>query len=291
MQKAQDARERLEVRQRLHRLTQNMSRETNPEALIAGLTEANRGLSNITTIRELLADGAAMRTITEQAVLVAAEMDNVEDGVAHDTFIKGLIDIHHRTQAGGVSFASIGRAAQGLWLTAPPVRPLFGSLAAMEGPARVRNASQKRKREVGLVAVQPKTEGVEEEGDVREERQAEILKTLKSQKQAPFWQLVFDPTSFSNTLENMLDHSFLVKDGKASLNTKQNIVMTEITEDPALIKTIPASERKQAIFKIDYGIFNKLKGVIHESALAPPPSRRTDHSSIKQSKTQSQTEE
>jgi hypothetical protein len=116
--------------------------------------------------------------------------------------------------------------------------------------------------------------------DTDKDRESEATKRVKQIEQVleecgkmNFWQFILDPESFSRSVENIFHFSFLIKDGRASLQTENDCPVTQ-TEDPPEESDYATGKamKKQTILKFDMQLWETVKNVYRiDKAMIPPP--------------------
>ena len=101
----------------------------------------------------------------------------------------------------------------------------------------------------------------------------EVKQILKKVERINFFDLVIDPDSYSQTIENIFHFSFLIKEGHASMQVDDD---GDVVADFALPASTEGnsiqSDRKQCVFTIDYSTWQhlvKLRQLSGKKALIP----------------------
>eukprot|EP00211_Chloroparvula_japonica_P007481 CAMPEP_0119159124 /NCGR_PEP_ID=MMETSP1310-20130426/53606_1 /TAXON_ID=464262 /ORGANISM="Genus nov. species nov., Strain RCC2339" /LENGTH=339 /DNA_ID=CAMNT_0007151753 /DNA_START=57 /DNA_END=1076 /DNA_ORIENTATION=+ len=127
---------------------------------------------------------------------------------------------------------------------------------------RVQRERQVRQREdVGRVQKASKLElDTKAEESVTTQRIVEVEKVLQKQNEIDFYELVADPKSFSQTVENIFHFSFLVKEGTAGLQASEDgRLVARATQPPSEEASTQQgkTDRQQCILTIDYKTYQQ----------------------------------
>lgn len=123
--------------------------------------------------------------------------------------------------------------------------------------------------------VKPK-EIYDTEADINSEatkRVETLYKYLEKKKKMPFWEFVFDPTSYGRTIENIFHYSFLIRDGYASISNEDGDAVSELANPPDDDLNSEGVEKYQCILRFDYKMWQQLKSnpKLKTPYLPPPP--------------------
>jgi hypothetical protein len=93
-----------------------------------------------------------------------------------------------------------------------------------------------------------------EERTQTDSRVKAVKEELKKSGAASFFDFTFDPSSFTQTIENVFDLSFLIRDGTARMESDPKTHAT-VVEETFKRPVEQRAERKQCIIKIDFNSY------------------------------------
>mmetsp|Transcript_2407 Transcript_2407/g.4053 ORF Transcript_2407/g.4053 Transcript_2407/m.4053 type:complete len:179 (+) Transcript_2407:350-886(+) len=112
-----------------------------------------------------------------------------------------------------------------------------------------------------------------------------ITQQCEAHGKVNMFHLLLHPTSFSQTVENFFDLSFLVKDGKAKIDSTRDGVYVYTAKPPEAEEYEKGLLKQQNILKLDYPMYVKLvdRWLSHDEPLLKS---RDDHKSSQPAKKQ-----
>ncbi|KAJ2846375.1 hypothetical protein IWW36_004384 [Coemansia brasiliensis] len=176
------------------------------------------------------------------------------------------------------AWGTVGKVAAGIARIAPRLTHAYGPLAV---EARERRKAETARRQGGgsssTAAAQIETMGTE---DVRrQENQTtrlvqKVHRILAERGPINLFELVINPQSFAQSVENIFYVSFLIRDGKAYIDDSSGQPMIEACEPPQQEDYQSGLTKKQLIFTLDQATWREIIDVyaIRQSAI---PSRKS----------------
>eukprot|EP00510_Aplanochytrium_minuta_P004130 CAMPEP_0184007290 /NCGR_PEP_ID=MMETSP0954-20121128/1238_1 /TAXON_ID=627963 /ORGANISM="Aplanochytrium sp, Strain PBS07" /LENGTH=331 /DNA_ID=CAMNT_0026286077 /DNA_START=70 /DNA_END=1065 /DNA_ORIENTATION=+ len=209
--------------------------------------------------REACVDSTIFRGLSNHTSKQAVQLGLNSNSITWTHFLKGL---KHGASTDGVSidWESLGQSTSVFFNTPIGVNFMIGPLSV---PKRVINQNAQRQRRKATVAEKPATIKHEESKNAKktehEKFQKFLCSKLESGKQGMF-DFLFNPKSFTQTVENIFEFSFLVKDGWSSISVDQN----ELSAQPVVEYQNPHEDRrktseKQTILSFNMNDFENLK--------------------------------
>mmetsp|Transcript_17424 Transcript_17424/g.40090 ORF Transcript_17424/g.40090 Transcript_17424/m.40090 type:complete len:348 (-) Transcript_17424:47-1090(-) len=200
----------------------------------AEVREANNQLgAEVRFMRESVLDVQNLRAITAATTKQAAALALANQAVSVDKLIrelrkKGCVDDSAQDEGdsedGDFDWAQLGKAVGGLWATVPPVEFLCGPITKPEVARKGRPGRRaKRGGEEEVEEEQPEDVTSKDEELVEStQKRLTVLKDKLSHmteggNPVDFFSFLVDPRSFTQTVENVFDFSFLVKQGTGAL--------------------------------------------------------------------------
>ncbi|KAJ2484832.1 hypothetical protein EV174_002133 [Coemansia sp. RSA 2320] len=176
------------------------------------------------------------------------------------------------------SWAQLGGVAARLSRRAPRFSCVFGPLQAEAREKRRARAGGRRDAAAAAGAARQaaviETMG---ESDVRkqENQTTKLVKAvhriLTQVGPINLFQLVINPTSFSQSVENIFYVSFLIRDGKAFIDDQSGQPMIEACEPPQQDDYQSGLTKKQLIFSLDHATWREIVAVYAIEACVIPP--------------------
>jgi len=143
---------------------------------------------------------------------------------------------------------------------------LYGPLTGEAAQRKQRERKEKEKEKAALL-VRPSelqsTVTQPEEQDKETSKRVAVLNTaLNKVTSVDYFKLIYDPFSFTQTVENIFHFSFLIKDGQAelSINPTSGIPEAKRAQPPDVNDFANGkADKKQCIITFDYNMYEKLK--------------------------------
>ncbi|CAN6440295.1 unnamed protein product [Victoria cruziana] len=176
--------------------------------------------------REQVADAEALLDIAN--TLVTSVKSQNSEGITPADFITGLLNDFRVNGSGcegiaqnSISWNEVGITVSHIFRRAPGLCTMLG---AMDMELKQRKAVIHRKRTRPTTSTRPEKveETVAEKKSDTDKNMLTMFDILKRQRGVCLENLVFNRSSFSETVENIFALSFLVKDGRAEINLDDN---------------------------------------------------------------------
>lgn len=265
---------------------------TNLEELMVLREKNNELFSGVSRTREAHLD---MQNVKRLAEAIAKKVDGLNAGIVQfdtATFVSALRGVVQ--DADGVAdWAALGSAAQRLNLGVPRLTFVNGALEK-EAKTRKQRQAQRRRESVGpaVASRQLKLSAEDQQEESTAVRISALAETMRSREAAEgergFLELVVNPESFTQTVENIFDYAFLVKDGKASVEVgergvPEGVLLLEQNRDQELDAAMrggASGQKVQNIVSLNLDAFRKIKSAfaITEPKVPtrPPPAMTLD---------------
>lgn len=176
-------------------------------------------VEDVQQVRRMAEYGAQIgRTVEKESVRIFSPDELVES-------ISRLYSKYDSSE-GEIDWTKIGRLAEGYMRTVPSVTFMNGPLLAdfVIKPRKAKEALERKEPEA-LVKVQ-QVDGSKEEKTMTDERCREMAARLNEVKEMGYFEFVINPDSYTQTVENMYDLSYLVKVSNAGIALKDGELPT-----------------------------------------------------------------
>eukprot|EP01114_Cavostelium_apophysatum_P014871 TRINITY_DN3957_c0_g1_i1.p1 TRINITY_DN3957_c0_g1~~TRINITY_DN3957_c0_g1_i1.p1 ORF type:complete len:425 (-),score=102.44 TRINITY_DN3957_c0_g1_i1:585-1859(-) len=169
-------------------------------------------------------------------------------------------------QRDAFDWESFGKFASKFVRSTPTISFLLGPLAAVPKERKERVVKHREKdtieKQINPDEIKNTTDDGTEHLDSETSRNVQEVKShLEKAKEMNFYKFIFDPKSFSNTVENMFHLSFLIKEGHASLKLDES-------RQPIVGIATPANEmeessgdavKRQTVVQLNYSDWEEWK--------------------------------
>eukprot|EP00743_Colponemidia_sp_Colp-15_P005946 GILK01006392.1.p1 GENE.GILK01006392.1~~GILK01006392.1.p1 ORF type:complete len:423 (+),score=99.93 GILK01006392.1:43-1269(+) len=170
---------------------------------------------------------------------------------------------------------ALGEKYSHLFCTAPTVNFISGSLDVQP---KEKKARQRRQREDLGQAVKP-TEIIntqQEEKSDTDKRIAALAQVLAKRSPVNYFELLVNPESFTQTVENIFDFAFLVKDGRAKVYVTpapDSQPIAAVAAAPRVAQGQADKEKLQCVIQMDYNTWQSIVEIynIREPAIPSRP--------------------
>ncbi|KAJ2454063.1 hypothetical protein EV183_001786 [Coemansia sp. RSA 2336] len=183
------------------------------------------------------------------------------------------------------AWGAVGKIAAGIARIAPRLTHAYGPLAV---EARERRKAETSRRQgagsssAAAAAARIETMGTE---DVRQQENQttrlvqKVHRVLAERGPINLFELVINPQSFAQSVENIFYVSFLIRDGKAYIDDSSGQPMIEACEPPQQEDYQSGLTKKQLIFTLDQATWREIIDVygIRQSAIPARKSVRDEH--------------
>lgn len=160
----------------------------------------------------------------------------------------------------GVDWAQLGEATVNVKFKAVPSTTFLNGPLSVEYKARVqRQANPKLPKDKTQVSISPDDVDPSKEEKAMTDARVAQLKLHLNDVEEPmnFFRFVINPNSYTQTIENIFDLSFLVKGGYAGVTRGSAAVTVEAKESPDEPDFEAGLEVSQGIVRLDYEMFKK----------------------------------
>ncbi|KAI8323291.1 hypothetical protein GQ54DRAFT_258504 [Martensiomyces pterosporus] len=241
--------------------------------LLEDLERANTLFNQVTTTDEGVLDS---RFLVLSADISAQRAHHMRiDSAAFDSleYIEKLRDILYagtgnadEQQMSGAKpdWAAIGSIASRFSRRAPRFSYIYGPLMT-EVKERKRNTEGRRRADVGKAGRQQEAqiETMGESDVKKQENQTtklvqKVHRILTKVGPINLFQLVINPQSFAQSVENIFYVSFLIRDGKAFIDDESGQPMIEACEPPQQGDYLSGLTKKQLIFSLDQSTWQEI---------------------------------
>ncbi|KAJ2015782.1 hypothetical protein GGI01_001913 [Coemansia sp. RSA 376] len=187
------------------------------------------------------------------------------------------------------NWAAMGNIAARFSRRAPRFSYIYGPL--MTEPKERRRIKTGTKRDNAALAASRQEARIETMGESDVKRQenqtTKLVKTvhkiLREVGPINLFQLVINPTSFSQSVENIFYVSFLIRDGKAYIDDQSGQPMIEACEPPQQDDYQSGLTKKQLIFSLDQATWREIIDVYAiDESIIPSRVARLDASGLSQ---------
>ncbi|KAJ2662007.1 hypothetical protein IWW48_002066 [Coemansia sp. RSA 1200] len=276
----------------------------NTDLLIEDLERANALYKNVSTTTEGVLDSYFLRMSADIGAQRAHQMR--VDSAAFDSldYIEKVRETLYGGSVGNTvdeqqmlgvapNWEAIGDMATRFSRQAPRFSCIYGPLMT---EAKARKARAKRQSDndgrKSRSATQPEATGNIEtigESDVKRQENQTTKLVLKIHKiiaqvgPINLFELVVNPSSFSQSVENIFYVSFLIRDGKAFIDDESGQPMIEACEPPQQEDYLSGLTKKQIIFSLDHATWRELVDVYNiRSSVIPQRQSTYDENGLSQ---------
>ncbi|PSC72758.1 non-structural maintenance of chromosomes element 4-like protein A [Micractinium conductrix] len=284
---AEDDKElRAQVRAQLHRVKHDRHNLTALEGgsntLVSMVEKSNELVRNVTRPRDQAIDAEAFCDLTDAGLELVMRMR--QGGAAHSAgdFLRrlraryvedGLEAADGAADPEAFNWAGLGQSASvtALFRTAPVSHHMLGPLDAAPRQKRQVQCQAKRKLPTGEAVRPEEVEVVEDENKQETDRNMEDMWGVLARHggRLSVLDLVMNCQSFAQTVENMFTLSFLVRDGKVSLepNEEEGMIVRAQVKGKVEPKERPKDEkeREQFVIPLDIDTWEMWKEAFDES--------------------------
>jgi len=225
-------------------------------------TKNNMLFAQVNFPREAVQDADNLALITEYTQAQADALQSATSWIDEDRFLsllrrKGMQDPNHPQK---FSWAALGGAVGCCYRAVPSVGFMYGPIARPPKEVKARQRREKFVETAEAVVPEQEKEAAQKQTDITAQRHDDLEKRLKksffppgvdpkeASEKLPFLNFICQPKSFTQTVENIFDLSFAVREGNVGL---------ELDEDglPVITQTKPPEEanhisRKQVIISL-----------------------------------------
>ncbi|KAJ1991595.1 hypothetical protein GGI25_001614 [Coemansia spiralis] len=181
------------------------------------------------------------------------------------------------------NWAAVGAAASRVSRQAPRFSCIYGPLMAEAKERRPRVKRQPAKPPAASTQQSASIETMGESDVKKQENQTtrlvqKIHKILAQVGPINLFELVINPRSFAQSVENIFYVSFLIRDGKAFIDDESGQPMIEACEPPQQDDYLSGLTKKQLIFSLDVGTWREIIDAyaIADSVIPQRVSERND---------------
>mmetsp|Transcript_3069 Transcript_3069/g.5879 ORF Transcript_3069/g.5879 Transcript_3069/m.5879 type:complete len:304 (-) Transcript_3069:201-1112(-) len=180
--------------------------------------------------------------------------------ITMDQFLNGLLD-RFSDGEDSIDWTEVGKVGAEFLAAVPPTNFLSGQIKKDFVPRQQKQRSRQKKRKVDAPQTAPKEvqDADKEEKSHTEGRVHQLRKLMKRGAKEPvnLYRVIVNPDSFSQTVENLFDLSFLIKIGKVRIvmsDEEQGVPYVQYHDFTKLenADTIP---KHQGIVKMDYKLY------------------------------------
>ncbi|KAJ2402350.1 hypothetical protein GGI23_000772 [Coemansia sp. RSA 2559] len=270
----------------------------NTDLLIEDLERANALYQGVNTTTEGVLDSYFLRLSADIGAQRAHQMR--VDNAAFDT-----LDYIEKVRE--MLYGSTGNADEQQMLGASPNWGAIGDLASqfsrqpprfsyIYGPLMTKAKARKtRVKRQGLdgrasrdVSQEANIETMAESDVAKQENQTtklvhKIHNILAQMGPINLFELVINPNSFSQSVENIFYVSFLIRDGKAFIDDESGQPMIEACEPPQQDDYLSGLTKKQLIFSLDYATWREIADVYRiKKSIIPERQKQLDQNGMSQ---------
>eukprot|EP00616_Rhizochromulina_sp_CCMP1243_P018737 CAMPEP_0118980178 /NCGR_PEP_ID=MMETSP1173-20130426/27715_1 /TAXON_ID=1034831 /ORGANISM="Rhizochromulina marina cf, Strain CCMP1243" /LENGTH=322 /DNA_ID=CAMNT_0006930503 /DNA_START=1 /DNA_END=969 /DNA_ORIENTATION=+ len=220
-------------------------------------------------MRESVLDLQNFKTITTASTQQAQALAMINQKVSVDRLIESLrskgVD-----DEGAFQWASLGASVSKFFATVPGIEFMQGPLGRPE-PLRKTRAQAKgagesdEEEEAEAVKVETIANRKDDEIECTQKRISHLSsKLVKDSAETPdldFFQYLVDPQSFTQTVENIFDFSFLVKKGSASLAVQDGVPVISSVSEAANGNVDEDKPSRQLVISLSPGDLRELREV------------------------------
>ncbi|KAJ2557976.1 hypothetical protein EV175_001036, partial [Coemansia sp. RSA 1933] len=250
----------------------------NTELLIEDLERANELYQGVNTTTEGVLDSYFLRLSADIGAQRAHQMR--VDSAAFDSldYIEKVREMLYRGGTGNADeqqvlgtdpdWGAIGDVAGQFSRQPPRFSCIYGPLMteAKARKARVKRQNGEDRAGRGGTSQEAKIETMGESDVKKQENQTtklvqKIHKILAQVGPINLFELVINPRSFAQSVENIFYVSFLIRDGKAFIDDESGQPMIEACEPPQQDDYLSGLTKKQLIFSLDYATWREITDV------------------------------
>lgn len=224
--------------------------------------QCNAIFDTVTTTREAAVDSKALTYVTGAAKRNAMKTNKGGKRPTMHNFVQSLKNAPgFSSRNGTLNWAVIGQAARSYVRLVPGMQTMYGGLGAPPSAKRVRQTGPRQAKPTQATQYTTSMEEADRPDNSHEKDAQLILKALAENTKngpVPFEQFVFNPDSFSQTIENIFSMSHLVKEGRARHFVDEDGVQMLDTTSQEEFEKMSSLNRVACVISFDYRTFNQL---------------------------------
>ncbi|KAK7343224.1 hypothetical protein VNO77_11808 [Canavalia gladiata] len=221
------------------------------------LSEFHKLHEQVEKPREQVADAEALLDLTR--TLVGSVRSLTNEGVTPSHFVTSLLKHYAQGPQNSINWNKLGLAVSPIFLSVHGSSTMLGP---MDNELKQRKTGVPRKRAPPPTATsrpQQLDEAVGEEKTDTDKNMSTMFGVLRERKRVRLENLIFNRTSFAQTVENLFALSFLVKDGRAEISLDENRSHYVSPKNAPAAKSVPYSH---FVFRFDYQDWKLMKDMV-----------------------------